>query len=119
MTKKSDNNNNNNNYSLTESNHIKIPSGLDIRINAYRNEQRIMTKNHAIVSLIKVGLDFYDVCLRGKYIDPFEILPVDPRLVSFVDSLRKEDKEKLFYHMLAKLPPNELRRIRELAHVVD
>jgi hypothetical protein len=104
---------------LTESNHIKIPSGLDIRINAYRNQQRIVTKNHAIVSLIKVGLDFYDVCLTGKYVDPFEIQPVDPRLVSFVDTLSKEDKERLFYHMLAKLPPQELRRIRDLAHVVD
>lgn len=107
------------NQSLTESNHIKIPQGLDARITVYKNAQRIVSKSHAMITLMKIGLDVYDVYLTGKYIDPFEIRPVDPRLVSFVDSLPKEDREKLFYHMLAKLPPNELRRIRELAHVVD
>ncbi len=104
---------------MTESNHVKIPQGLNIRIEAYKNSQRIVSKSHAIITLLKIGLDVYDTYLTGRYTDPFDIMPIDPRLVSFVDTLTKEDKEKLFYHMLAKLPPNELRRIRELAGIVD
>lgn len=99
--------------------HIKIPTGLKTQIMAYRNEQRILTESHAIITLIKVGLDVYRTYLTGKYIDPFEIRPIDPRLASFVDGLTKEDKERLFYHMLQKVPPNELKRIRQLAGIVE
>ena len=86
---------------------------------AYRNSQKIVTESHAMITLMKVGLDAYDVYLHGRYVDPFEIAPVDPRLVSFVDTLTREDKERLFYHMLSKMPPQELKRIRELAGIVD
>src|SRR5215213_9825133 len=97
---------------LTESIHLKIPKVLDLRIQTYKNQQYIVSKSHAMIKLMKLGLDVYDVYLTGQYVEPFEIRPVDPRLVSFVDKLTREDKEKLFYHMLSKLPPNELKRIR-------
>ncbi len=117
--KKNNNNSNNNNNLLTDSMHIKIPTGLKTQIMTYRNEQRILTESHAIITLIKIGLDVYKTYLTGNYVDPFEIRPMDPRLASFVDNLSKEDKERLFYHMLGKMPGNELKRIRQLAGIVD
>jgi hypothetical protein len=88
-------------------------------INTYQREQNIVSAAHATVNLIKLGYDLYQTYLTGKYVDPFTILPVDPRLVTFVEKLTREDKERLFYHMLSKMPPQELKRIRSLAGIVD